>query len=56
MVLGVAAFGRMVLRFMQAIYDSILSGNSRIWAGSLERRSLVCRPDSSASPLVRSAS
>jgi hypothetical protein len=26
MVLGIAAFGRMVLRFMQAIYDSFLSG------------------------------
>lgn len=26
MVLGIAAFGRMVLRFMQAIYDSILTG------------------------------
>jgi len=26
MVLGIAAFGRMVLRFMQAIYDSFLTG------------------------------
>jgi FHA domain len=26
MVLGIAAFGRMVLRFLQAIYDSILTG------------------------------
>ena len=29
MVLGIAAFGRMDLRFMQAIYDSFLTGQDR---------------------------